>query len=705
MKQSIENGNYNVVVVNPEVLMNNKGDFDKLWKKPTVAARLLHFIFDEGHCVKEWATFRGQYNDVGILRHLLPDVPVYVASATLPPPILDKVSCTLELRPGNTEIIHQSNDRPNVHLTVRPLRHAAKTFEDLAFLLPPNLNEASTAPPKFLVFFDNIKEAEAATEYLRSRLPSVLKDKIKWFHSIMTPEYRDEEFEDLRNGTTWGLCVTDAFGMGLDLPDIDIVVQWKTKITLCSLWQRFGRAARGADRTAIAILLVEGKHLDEKRAQAAQRAEKRKLTAAKRKAQKQAGPPSKRSVSSSGAPAVTNTLPPHASDHELDSSESEDEDVDNPRSVDCSSIDRERRRIGYHAQDRDSDTPRAFPSQAIKPKQVVVVGGPIDDLINAGTREGLGCRRKVIEIYFENDKIAGNTDHLLCDTSVSTGCLRCSPKPTTVCCDLCTPNAFIHLFPSSDTITKSRTAQKSRIPPYTMDSKDMQCRDALDHWRGKAALELLGEFIVEEYGDIAFMSDEILQRIVDCIHFGKTLTLDTLKKETGWRNNLIQQYGQSLLDAVRDYLPSPSQTATGSVSGSSALEVVPQTHDTVGGLGVSSAGRGKRKTGTCSMCGQTGHNKSNRNCLARQRAQTTAIRADMQTPLLSEPSGSNSPSVSTIPFRHSPLSLNSPVSRLPSPSPSTHTSGVRFHHSPLSAGYPNTTHANIFENGSEYYTP
>lgn len=53
MKQSIENGNYNVVVVNPEVLMNNKGDFDKLWKKPTVAARLLHFIFDEGHCVKE----------------------------------------------------------------------------------------------------------------------------------------------------------------------------------------------------------------------------------------------------------------------------------------------------------------------------------------------------------------------------------------------------------------------------------------------------------------------------------------------------------------------------------------------------------------------------------------------------------------------------------------------------------------------------
>lgn len=86
-------------------------------------------------------------------------------------------------------------------------------FEDLAFLLPPNLNEASTAPPKFLIFFDNIKEAEAATEYLRSKLPSVLKDKIKWFHSIMTPEYRDEEFEDLRNGTTWGLCVTDAFGM------------------------------------------------------------------------------------------------------------------------------------------------------------------------------------------------------------------------------------------------------------------------------------------------------------------------------------------------------------------------------------------------------------------------------------------------------------------------------------------------------------
>lgn len=192
--------------------MKDRGDFEKLWKKPQVVSRLLHFIYDEGHCVTEWAGFRQQYTEVGALRNILTDIPIYVASATLPPPILDKVCSHLQLQAGNTEVIHRSNDRPNINIIVRGLKHAANTYRDLSFLIPENPT-LDNPPPKFLVFCDSIKETQEAVEHLWTRVPAAMKEKIRWFHSTMTAQYREEQFEALQNGEIWGLCVTDAFGM------------------------------------------------------------------------------------------------------------------------------------------------------------------------------------------------------------------------------------------------------------------------------------------------------------------------------------------------------------------------------------------------------------------------------------------------------------------------------------------------------------
>jgi len=90
--------------------------------------------------------------------------------------------------------------------------HPTKTHKDLDFLVPDGFHEGDPRPPKFLVFFDN-KEAEAAALHLRSRLPKGLQSKINWFHSINTPEFREEEVENLRNENSWGECCTDSFGM------------------------------------------------------------------------------------------------------------------------------------------------------------------------------------------------------------------------------------------------------------------------------------------------------------------------------------------------------------------------------------------------------------------------------------------------------------------------------------------------------------
>ena len=79
---------------------------------------------------------------------------------------------------------------------------------------------------------------------------------------------------------------------GMDLPDIKIVIQWKVTCDLCTLWQRFGRAARGPDQEVTAILFVEKKDTNEERvlkaARAAQKLAKKNesesVTGQKRKA-------------------------------------------------------------------------------------------------------------------------------------------------------------------------------------------------------------------------------------------------------------------------------------------------------------------------------------------------------------------------------------------------------------------------------------
>ncbi len=69
---------------------------------------------------------------------------------------------------------------------------------------------------------------------------------------------------------------------GIDIPDIEIVVQWRTMCDLSTLWQRFGRAAREPGREALAVLFVEAKYFDEERAEVERRTVRRREMAEQR---------------------------------------------------------------------------------------------------------------------------------------------------------------------------------------------------------------------------------------------------------------------------------------------------------------------------------------------------------------------------------------------------------------------------------------
>ncbi|KAG2131986.1 uncharacterized protein EDB93DRAFT_1094132, partial [Suillus bovinus] len=114
-------------------------------------------------------------------------------------------------------------------------------------------------------FFDNIQDAINAARLLRKCLPSEFRNKIKWFNSDMSSTYKDAELGNTVLGETWGFCTTDSFGMGMDVPDIEIIIQWRATCHLATLWQRLGCAARNKQLMGTGLLFTEKEHFDDKR--------------------------------------------------------------------------------------------------------------------------------------------------------------------------------------------------------------------------------------------------------------------------------------------------------------------------------------------------------------------------------------------------------------------------------------------------------
>lgn len=128
----------------------------------------------------------------------------------MPKLVLKDVSIKLQMRPEKTTVIHLSNDRPNIYLVVDEMQSSAVSKNDLARALRLN---GDCPLPKFLLFANKRLETEEAVREYWKHLPEELKDKIVWFHSGMSPEFREKAIEDLKRGEIWGLFCTDAAGM------------------------------------------------------------------------------------------------------------------------------------------------------------------------------------------------------------------------------------------------------------------------------------------------------------------------------------------------------------------------------------------------------------------------------------------------------------------------------------------------------------
>ncbi|EKM56792.1 uncharacterized protein PHACADRAFT_56231, partial [Phanerochaete carnosa HHB-10118-sp] len=260
--QDITDGKYTVVIASPEQLVKWGGGFENLFKDLTFRTRILSVAFNKGHCITQWGSFRPEYSEISRLQYLLPETSFAFALAMFSLLILDEIKKSFGLATGNFVHIHWPNDRPNVHIGVQKIEHMLDSYCNLVFLVSDDWKEGDDNPCKFVAFFDNINEAVGAGTFLHQRLPLEHHNKILWFHSNITKKFKAEAFKKLRTGEIWGLCATDSFRMGVDLPNITFIVQWCTKCDLITLWQRLGHGAQNRRLDTFGLIFVENKYLE-----------------------------------------------------------------------------------------------------------------------------------------------------------------------------------------------------------------------------------------------------------------------------------------------------------------------------------------------------------------------------------------------------------------------------------------------------------
>jgi superfamily II DNA/RNA helicase len=267
--QKIEDGKFQFVFAMPEDLMDPTKAFQtSILRHPSCAFRekLRAVAVDECHLCWEWgeAGFRKDYAKLGKLKTMLNTVPWICMSGTLPANIASYVHKTLRLNEPTVRF-----DCPTRRDNIDILR--VKMDPDPASQIFSFINQSPsyqlTDRPKVLMFLDGVKAGCRLRDQLLAKFPThflhngdrIRRERvIQVYHGSLTRKLKLRILDDFESGICRFLVCTDAFGLGIDIPDISMVIQVgiTDRLSLTMVAQRIGRAGRDPTIKAIAIILI-----------------------------------------------------------------------------------------------------------------------------------------------------------------------------------------------------------------------------------------------------------------------------------------------------------------------------------------------------------------------------------------------------------------------------------------------------------------
>ena len=227
--RDVQEGRFALLYVTPERF--RKPEFLQVIAKRQVVL----LAVDEAHCVSEWGhDFRPDYTRLGEFRGLLGNPPTIALTATATPEVQADIIRQLGLTSDKMTLFHEGIDRPNLRLTVEQVWGDDEKLARIVHAAQHQLELGSG-----IVYFTLIKILTAFSD----RLAAAGIEHV-CYHGDLPRNDRRRIQEEFMHGNAPLVLATNAFGMGIDKPDIRFVIHADVPGSMESYYQEIGRAGR-----------------------------------------------------------------------------------------------------------------------------------------------------------------------------------------------------------------------------------------------------------------------------------------------------------------------------------------------------------------------------------------------------------------------------------------------------------------------------